>query len=146
MSEGKCAKLDFSARAVPTNAGLLRSTVGLSNSRSPLRSHFRKGRRPSPNAHRHSTSRSNKNLTIFQSIDLYNRVPDDQIDMPDSSNRAAKRDTIADAEVKRSVATGLLYICIQSTYLVKLMFLRTAAERISKMELAGGSGQKDAKG
>ena len=48
--------------------------------------------------------RSNKYLTVLQNyfpVNLHDWMPDNQIDMADCSNRAAERDSVSDANMKR---------------------------------------------
>jgi hypothetical protein len=52
--------------------------------------------------------RSNKNITVLQNcfaVNLHDWMTDNQIDMADCSNRAAERDSVSDAKMKRAELT-----------------------------------------
>jgi hypothetical protein len=52
--------------------------------------------------------RSNWNITVLQNyfpVNLHDWMTDNQIDMADCSNRAAERDSVSDAKMKRAELT-----------------------------------------
>jgi hypothetical protein len=52
--------------------------------------------------------RSNRNITVVQNffpVNLHDWMTDNQIDMADCSNRAAERDSVSDAKMKRAELT-----------------------------------------
>jgi hypothetical protein len=49
--------------------------------------------------------RSNGNITVLQNyfpVNLHDWMTDNQIDLADCSNRAAERDSVSDAKIKRA--------------------------------------------